>query len=210
MAGENTIVTVTVPEDVTGDVTVVIDGKEYPVTPVNGVAVLEVPLDAGKHNAYANIKNDPKYADKKSDNNNFNVDKVSDYDISINVIPGKDGKDTVINVKVPSDAKGTVVITVDGKQYKVSPKNGIATLRIPLGPGKHVVTARLIDDPKYADSDYEEYVFSIPEGDGSLKHSINENPVQHNLSDYPTGNPILVLLLALLSMGVIPLRKIRK
>ena len=223
MAGENSIVTVTVPADVTGEVTVVLDGKEYRVTPVNGIAILEVPLDAGEHVAYASIRYDPKYADKNSNNDDFEVDKAS-ADISISVIPGKDGEDSVINVKVPVDAKGTVVITVDGKEYKVSPVNGIATLKLPLGPGEHDVTARLIDDPKYVDSDPVDDVIPISDKDKgdngpskqSTKHnqakhdSAKQNHAQHNLSDYPTGNPILVLLLALLSMGVVPFRKIRK
>ena len=213
MAGENSILTVTVPADVTGVVTVVLDGKEYIVTPVNGIAVLEVPLEAGQHVAYASVKDDPKYADKDSDSVKFPVEKVSGYDISLDVVPGNDGKDTVITVKVPYDAKGTVVITVDGKEYRVTPENGIATLKLPLGPGKHVVTAKLIDDPKYADSKTLEDVFTISDAKGETapsEHSVKHNHAQHNLSDHATGNPILVLLVVLLSMGLVPFRKNRK
>ena len=64
--GENTTITVTLPEDSDGDLVIVVDGKEYPVTPSNGTAILELPLDAGNHTVIVKLTNDSKYADKNS------------------------------------------------------------------------------------------------------------------------------------------------
>ena len=62
--GENTTITVTVPEDTDGDVIIVVDGKEYPVTPINGTATIEIPLDAGNHIVVSKLTNDSKSVSK--------------------------------------------------------------------------------------------------------------------------------------------------
>ena len=71
--GNDTVITVTVPEDVTGNVTININGTEYPTVKVNDTTyVAEIPLAPGNYTVNATVSNDPKYADKTSDNEEFN------------------------------------------------------------------------------------------------------------------------------------------
>ena len=66
--GDSTVINVTVPDDVSGDVTVNINGTEYPTTLVEtGVYQTVVALPVGNYTVNATVSNDPKYADKTSD-----------------------------------------------------------------------------------------------------------------------------------------------
>ena len=163
--GENTTITVTVPEDVTGDVTVIVDGEEYPVTPVNGTAILDVPLDEGNHTVSVKVSDDPKYADKESDPETFEVAKDDSYSIDVDVEPGRPGENTTITVTVPEDVTGTVTVIVDGEEYPVTPVNGTAILDVPLGEGNHTVSVKVSDDPKYADKTSDEEEFEVAKDD---------------------------------------------
>ena len=225
--GENTTLTVIVPVDVTGNVIITINGKDYPVTAENGTAKLDILLPAGKYTASARLVNDSKYADGKTADKDFEIVKKSDYNITIKVTPGKDGGKTVITVEVPKDATGDVIISVDSKEYKVNPQNGIATLTLNLSPGKYIASARLVDDPVYAEKESNKVPFTISKNSDKGNSSDSNSSEKHdsikdktstlkdyskacNLKDYPTGNPILVLLLVLFSMGALPLRRIKK
>ena len=107
--GDSTVINVTVPDDVSGDVTVNINGTEYPTTLVEtGVYQTVVALPVGNYTVNATVSNDPKYADKTSDSKDFEVAKNSTYEIGLDVVPGVDGNDTVITVTVPEDVTGNV------------------------------------------------------------------------------------------------------
>ena len=83
--GDSTVINVTVPDDVSGDVTVNINGTEYPTTLVEtGVYQTVVALPVGNYTVNATVSNDPKYADKTSDSKDFEVAKNSTYEIGLN------------------------------------------------------------------------------------------------------------------------------
>ena len=131
----------TVPDDVSGDVTVNINGTEYPTTLVEtGVYQTVVALPVGNYTVNATVSNDPKYADKTSDSKDFEVAKNSTYEIGLDVVPGVDGNDTVITVTVPEDVTGNVTININGTEYptvKVNDTTYVA--EIPLAPGNYTV-----------------------------------------------------------------------
>jgi hypothetical protein len=76
--GENTTVKVTVPDDATGNITVTVDGKDYPVVKVgNDTYVAQVPSDVvGNHTVKVSYTNDSRYNDTEL-TETYNVDKNS-------------------------------------------------------------------------------------------------------------------------------------
>ena len=60
--GEDGVITVTVPSDATGNITIEIDGKKYTQPVENGTAVFVIPgLEAGEHGIIAYYSGDDKY-----------------------------------------------------------------------------------------------------------------------------------------------------
>ena len=62
--GDNTTIKVTVPSDGDGNVTIYVDGVPTVVTPVDGVAVLNVTPGVGPHDVRVEYTNDTRYAPK--------------------------------------------------------------------------------------------------------------------------------------------------
>ena len=147
--GEELTVTVNVPSDATGDVTVSVDGKEYNVAIENGKAVKTI----------ADLKaNDYTVTVKYSGDNNYNaavaassftVSKVdSTMDVTVNDIVF--GGDLIVDAVLPVDATGEVVITVNGVDYHVAIENGKATGTISgLAAGDYTVAIKYVGDDKY-------------------------------------------------------------
>lgn len=208
IVGQYTTLTVTVPADVTGKVVIIINGKGVLVPTENGIARLNLLLPADTYTASARLIDDLKYLDSKTDKT-FEVEKISDYEITLDV-QSKDGK-TVFTVHVPKDATGDVLILVSGKPYNLTVRNGIATLILNLAPGKYVASAYLVNDPKYALKQSNKVSFTVD--DSADEKNLSSNPVKEKtgtLKDYPTGNPVLLALLVVMSMGGLPLRRIKK
>ena len=147
--GEELTVTVNVPSDATGDVTVSVDGKEYNVAIENGKAVKTI----------ADLKaNDYTVTVKYSGDNNYNaavaassftVSKVdSTMDVAVDGIVF--GGDLTVDAVLPDDATGEVVITVNGVDYPVPIVDGKATGTIGgLAAGDYTVTVKYAGDDKY-------------------------------------------------------------
>ena len=210
--GKDETIKVTVPSDATGIITVTINGVDYSGEIVNGKVNINVPnLPAGKYSALVTYSGDDKYLPCNT-TTEFEVYKTStpisasgDY-----IVVGEDGK-VVINL--PSDATGTVTITVDGKKYTSKVVDGKAMFKVPgLAKGVHVVYVYYSGDDKY---DANETVTEIVvDGDDPVPHrngsSIYEGKAGIDLSNYPTGNPIFVLLLIVLTIGTTQIRRFRK
>lgn len=168
-------------------------------------------MKAGDHTVRAELTDDSKYCDKTSDDIKFTVKKTNDYDIDVDVKPGKNGE-TIITVHVPSDVDGEVTVIVDGKEYKVTPIDGVAVLKLNLGPGNHKVSVKLTGDSKYEDKQVSTS-FDIPKSEkqnNTTKHASENIVDNHSLAKYPTGNPIFVLLLVLFALAGVNLRRFKK
>ena len=147
--GEELTITVNVPSDATGDVTVSVDGKEYNVAIENGKAVKTI----------ADLKaNDYTVTVKYSGDNNYNaavaassftVSKVdSTMDVAVDGIVF--GGDLTVDAVLPDDATGEVIITVDGTSYTAGINDGKATQVVKdLTAGSHVVVVKYAGDDKY-------------------------------------------------------------
>ena len=147
--GEELTITVNVPSDATGDVTVSVDGKEYKVAIENGKAVKTISgLKADDYTVTVKYAGDNNYNAAVAASS-FTVSKVdSTMDVTVNDIVF--GGDLTVDAVLPDDATGEVVITVNGVDYHVSIENGKATGTISgLAAGDYTVTVKYVGDDKY-------------------------------------------------------------
>ena len=148
--GENVTVTVNVPTDATGDVTVSVDGKEYNVAIENGKAVKTIAgLKADDYTVTVKYSGDNNY-NANQNTTEFTVSKISDYNMNITVPEFKEGVNSTINVVLPKDATGTVTVEIGGKNYTANVTDGVANVIIPgLGVGDYNITTTYSGDAKY-------------------------------------------------------------
>ena len=150
--GNETTITVDLPDDATGNVTVTVDGKNYTVPVVNGTVNITIPpLGPGEHNITTTYSGDGKYAPVSNTTTVVSREDVSGnvtVDIPDTIIPGVN---STITIDLPSDATGYVTVTVDGKNYTVLVINGTAVITIPdLDVGNHTIVTYYSGDDKYA------------------------------------------------------------
>ena len=148
--GEELTITVNVPSDATGDVTVSVDGKEYKVAIENGKAVKTISgLKADDYTVTVKYAGDNNYNAAVAASS-FTVSKVdSTMDVTVNDIVF--GGDLIVDAVLLDDATGEVVITVNGVDYHVSIENGKATGTISgLAAGDYTVNVKYVGDDKYA------------------------------------------------------------
>ena len=147
--GEELTITVNVPSDATGDVTVSVDGKEYKVAIENGKAVKTISgLKADDYTVTVKYAGDNNYNAAVAASS-FTVSKVdSTMDVTVNDIVF--GGDLTVDAVLPDDATGEVVITVNGVDYPVPIVDGKATGTIGgLAAGDYTVTVKYAGDDKY-------------------------------------------------------------
>ena len=121
-------------------------------------------------------------------------------------------------VRVPKDAIGTITITVDGKKYTEKVKDGKAVFVIPgLIKGDWEVDASYSGDKKYEANDTitDILVYCPDIQDNRTENNTDNESVSQvkdgiTLSDYPTGNPILIILLILIALGIIRVRRFKR
>ena len=148
--GEELTITVNVPFDATGDVTVSVDGKEYNVAIENGKAVKTIAdLKANDYTVTVKYSGDNNY-NANQNTTEFTVSKISDYKMNITVPEFKEGVNSTINVVLPKDATGTVTVEIGGKNYTANVTDGVANVIIPgLGVGDYNITTTYSGDAKY-------------------------------------------------------------
>ena len=209
--GDDETITVTFPYDATGRAILGLGLDEYYADIIDGKAVFTIPkLASGVYEAVITYEGDDKYL-ANSTAVSFTVSK-NDAPASATGDDIKIGDDGTVVVNLPSDATGTVTIVVDGKSYTQEVVNGKAVFSIPgLSVGVHIVDVYYSGDDKYAANHTSTQI--IVEGDSDIPCE-NESSIhifeETGLSKYPTGNPLLILLLMLMVIGVIPFRKFKK
>ena len=151
--GDAALINVTLPGDAKGNVTVEIDGKVYtPYEFKDGVARFKVEnLTSGVKTVAVRYSGDDNYTDA-FDTANFTVSKrQSSIDVSVNATTV--GNDVIINVTLPSNATGYVIVKVDGQNYSINTTGGVGSLRIGgLGNTTHSVSVTYLGDDQYMSS----------------------------------------------------------
>ena len=150
--GESSVVDVELPSDATGVVSVLVDGKEVSnATVTNGSAKVTVPeLVAGNHTVEVKYSGDGKYAAViKTSSVNVKMD-VPVNSTSIKVTLAVGSKSPKFNITLPDDAKGYVVVSINGVDYFAAVENGTAIVSVPsLAYGSYGVNVIYSGDDKY-------------------------------------------------------------
>ena len=150
--GEDTVITVKVPENATGNATIEIDGVKYTAEIKNGNATFKINnLTAGTKTMAVGYDGDDNYAGKQTITN-VTVSKVKST-VSATVTDIKVGENVTLTVFVPEDATGQVLIDIDGVGYYVNVTKGTGTIQIPRMPnGIYPVNLTYVGDDKYLPS----------------------------------------------------------
>ena len=100
-------------------------------------------------------------------------------------------------------------IEIEGKNYTAEIDGGKAVFVVPgLKVGIHDIKAYYSGDDKYLPANATGEIKVNP-----VNNKTNDTVKHPNgivLSDYPTGNPILIALLAIISIGSVRIRRFRK
>ena len=148
--GDDAVISVALPEDATGNVTVNVNGKNYTAVVKYGVASVTVPnLANGTYSVSVFYNGDDTYMPMEN-STKFTVSKVSDYNMTVNIADIIKGENATITVTVPKDGTGSVVVTINGTDYKGTVTNGTAKVIIPgLDEGTYKVVTFYTGDAKY-------------------------------------------------------------
>ena len=148
--GEEAVINIAVPNVSLGVATVVVNGKSYNVAIVDEKGVLNIyNLAAGDYNVDVTYLGDNKYL-SSTNAANFTVSKVSDYNMTVDIADIVKGENATITVSVPEDGTGSVIVTINGTDYKGTVIKGIAKVIIPdLDEGTYKVVTFYTGDNKY-------------------------------------------------------------
>ena len=184
---EKGIATVELPDGVTGDVTVVIDGKVYNVTDITEIPVIIGigDLKPGNHTVEVIYSGD-KYFTPASKINDVEVPKEDDY--KINVDAKVDGTSVDITVSLPKDVTGPVLIDVNGVGYYANATGGQAKLHLDdLSKGKYDVVVKYPGDDKYAPN-RNATSFEIDAKETSMSIKVDDDEIVIELPEDATGS----------------------
>ena len=150
VVGEDAVISIALPEDATGNVTITVNGKNYVAVVKYGVASVTISdLAKGNYNVSVKYSGDNKYLPGENITQ-FSVAKVSDYNVTVDIVDIIEGENATVTVVVPDDGTGEVIITIDGKEYKGSVDNGVAKVVISdLKEGTYKVVTFYTGDNKY-------------------------------------------------------------
>ncbi len=188
--GDNATITVTLPSDATGNVTIFINKNNYDTKPiVNGSATFTVSgLAFGNYTVDANYTGDRKYNSikkdgilvvRKVDPNPYSYISVEDIFV---------GETATFNITMPSDLTAKINLTVQGETHVVNITNGFGQINITgLKWGLPVpVHASFLGNEKYLKCERDYTAFSV--------HRITNYPINITATTNSTSANITVTL----------------
>ncbi len=205
--GDDETITVKVPKDATGNVTITVNGKDYTAAVKDGKATFTIPgLKAGTYAVNASYSGDDKYKSSKA-KGTFKVSKIKPS-IDVDAPTIHEGEDGTITVDVPDDATGTITIEIEGRKYTSRIQNGKAVFHISgLSPGKHNIKVYYSGDDKYQSRSVDGGVINVIGDNHGGNHSKHGGI---NLSDKKTGNPLIMLVLVFFALVIVPFKRSKK
>ena len=149
--GDDVIITVELPSDANGTVTVYVNNKPFTKEASTNTEITVTGLVAGDNNITVEYSGNDKYA-KKSTEQTITAEKVSAYDFDVILPTGvKVGDSTNITIKLPDDVYGAATVYVGTQDGLVVPVNssstivpisglvaGNNTIKVVFGDGKYV------------------------------------------------------------------------
>ena len=154
ISGETNVITVVLPDDACGNLTVKINNQDYVLSVRNMTTSIKVKfIQEGIYNVTAIYSGDVKW-NSASNNTSFTVSRV-DSSIKLNITDENivAGVNFIVNVNVDVDATGNVTLNVADKKYCSVVKNGVAVFNITVeSSGYYPVSAQYNGDDKYIPS----------------------------------------------------------
>ncbi len=142
--------TIGLPVNATGNVTVTINNVDYNALVANGQAIVNLSTLANADYPYEFVySGDDRYSSFET-TGTLTIKKPIVPEVVIPPLdnPSADGS---VTVTLPSDATGTVTLTINGNDYPFVVKNGVANVVIPdLDGGNYPYTITYSGDGKYA------------------------------------------------------------
>ncbi|AGN16734.1 Ig-like domain-containing protein [Methanobrevibacter sp. AbM4] len=199
-------------------VNVTINNKTYAVNVVNGTGVLDVDgLSAGNYTVESIFNGNDNF-DSSNNTVNFTIDYLTP---ELNVKIVTDGNKAIIYVTLTYNGtglNGTVTVNFNNKNYTVNVIDGKGNLTLSnLKNGKYGINVIFDGDNIYSGiSTNASFSIDVPDKNGTDNGNSNtETSEDNNLKSLrfngntlpKTGNPIMVLLLALMALTVVIKRK---
>ena len=123
------VITLDYPDDLTGNVTIVIDGNDTRSVPLNHTINI-TDLIPGKHNINVTYPGDDRHYPSDSIIDDVTIIKRDEFDVIIGVDDIVYGDDETITVTLPEAATGYVLITVNGKTTNKTLVNGKTNITV--------------------------------------------------------------------------------
>ena len=187
----STDLNITLPDNVTGNVTVILDGKNYTGTIINGSAVVDLSnATPGTYNATVI------YTDK--DGNQVNTTMTMSVPkwntpIDLNVTDIYYGSDETIIVNVTKGATGFVIIDVNGTVYYKELNDSKTSITLEgLKVGNYTVTATYLGDKYYNNATITK-IFEVKTSGIIINNTENSTDLNITLPDNVTGNVTVIL-----------------
>ena len=192
--GNNAEISVELPEGINGVVLVDVDGKGYYMNVTNGTGkLLLTDLNKGTYDVSLKYPGDEKYEEAEN-STSFTIEsgRVDSMDIRVGDI--NVGDNLTVDVVVPSDAKGNVVVEIDGKTYISPINNGIAKFNIPcLNEGNYTIKATYSGDDKYPSESASTEVQVSKVKDYPMNVTVDGKDITVNLPDDAEGNVTVII-----------------
>ena len=205
--GETAIVTVNVPNNVTGDVTFIVDdGQEITETIDEGsVSAYIDDLEPGIHTIKICYEGDENYLPFNT-TANVTVNETDDYLMNLILNNIIFGDEATLEIELPKNANQYVKVYLDGVYYgETIVKNGKAIFKFKdLKVGKHYVTVVYSGDKYYSESNKTAF-FTVEDNNASNPKDVKSKDIKSkdvgNMEN--TGSPLIALLIALISLPII-------
>ncbi|WP_407423236.1 Ig-like domain repeat protein [Methanobrevibacter sp.] len=159
--GKTTTIDVEVPNDLENNVTINVDGADNSIKAQNGHAIMSLDVIPGNHSLVVSYVGDDKYKGFVNESSFF-LDKDAS-EVFINIENITFGDLLIVNVNVTEGATGSVVVTINKKDYVIELNNSKGSKAIPnIEAGNHTAYANYTGD-SYFKSSIANTTFSVAE-----------------------------------------------
>ncbi|MBO5152106.1 MAG: Ig-like domain repeat protein, partial [Methanobrevibacter sp.] len=189
--GENVTFKVKLPEDATGTITVITRMVTYTVTLINGSASITVPGYplAQSYSPSISYSGDDRY-NANSTPINLVVNKVSDYNLTVNVSDIYVGQTEAVNITLPADATDDVLIygNFSQRRYSQAITNGNVAFNIAdLPAGTYNITVLYQGYDKYESKNVTK-TFTVRKNNSTIDIELVNRTIIVTVPDDATGN----------------------
>ena len=110
------------------------------------------------------------------------------------------GDTAVVTVTLPKDAKGTVTIEINGKSYTADVVDGVAIFKDVVLPADDTVAVVYYHGNDYYNDSTTTFLIKIEKNENNETNGTGKVVSEPTVDTRATGNPIAILLLALITL----------